>query len=318
VYDIGDVDGIPFLSMEYVDGEDLSTLLRRIGRLPAANATEIARKICAGLQAAHDKGVIHRDLKPQNIMLNKKGEVLILDIGLAAIADQLSGPEARNGTPAYMSPEHLKGTEVTAKSDIYALGLVLYELFSGVRPYYTAGTIQELIALQESAPSLRARWPQSIVTWNRVLAGQWKDPLVWSHVLIGRAAGLALMMAVMASDGLRRGAQGPGAGGWDAMVYRDLRLVGWQFTIGAAVIPGEERTSNPVAPGLDRGAGDGPDFCGPSKRNQPAVGLGSDFCHVRGSVCGAEFPPVAVGAEPWCWGWTGIPGTLQLHMQVFP
>ena len=150
VYDIGEVDGIPFLSMEYVDGEDLSTLLRRIGRLPAAKATEIARKICAGLQAAHDKGVIHRDLKPQNIMLNKKGEVMILDFGLAAIADQLSGPEARNGTPAYMSPEQLKGTEVTAKSDIYALGLVLYELFSGVRPY-KAGTVQELIALQESA-----------------------------------------------------------------------------------------------------------------------------------------------------------------------
>ena len=136
--------------MEYVDGEDLSTLLRRIGRLPAAKATEIARKMCAGLQAAHDKGVIHRDLKPQNIMLNKKGEVMILHFGLAAIADQLSGPEARNGTPAYMSPEQLKGTEVTASSDIYALGLVLYELFTGVRPY-TAGTIQELIALQESA-----------------------------------------------------------------------------------------------------------------------------------------------------------------------
>ncbi len=150
VYDIGEIDGIPFLSMEYVDGEDLSTLLRRIGRLPAAKATEIARKICAGLQAAHDKGVIHRDLKPQNIMLNKRGEVMILDFGLAAIADQLSGPEARNGTPAYMSPEQLKGTEVTARSDIYALGLVLYELFTGVRPY-TAGTIQELIALQESA-----------------------------------------------------------------------------------------------------------------------------------------------------------------------
>ena len=142
VYDIGEVDGIPFLSMEYVDGEDLSTLLRRIGRLPTVKAIEITRKICAGLQAAHDKGVIHRDLKPQNIMLNKKGEVMILDFGLAAIADQLAGPEVRNGTPAYMAPEQLKGTEVTAKSDIYALGLVLYELFSGVRPY-TAGTMQE-------------------------------------------------------------------------------------------------------------------------------------------------------------------------------
>lgn len=150
VYDIGEVDGSPFLSMEYVDGEDLATLLKRIGRLPADKATEIARKICAGLSAAHDKGVIHRDLKPQNIMLNKKGEVMILDFGLAAIAHQLSGAEVRNGTPAYMAPEQLKGTEVTAKSDLYALGLVLFEIYTGKRPY-SAKSMQELIELQEAA-----------------------------------------------------------------------------------------------------------------------------------------------------------------------
>jgi serine/threonine protein kinase len=112
MYDIGEVEGTPFLSMEYVDGEDLATLLQRIGRLPADKAIEIARKLCAGLQAAHDKGVVHRDLKPQNIMLNKKGEVLILDFGLAAIAEQIAGAEVRNGTPAYMSPEQFKGTGV--------------------------------------------------------------------------------------------------------------------------------------------------------------------------------------------------------------
>ncbi len=150
MYDIGEVEGTPFLSMEYVDGEDLATLLKRIGRLPADKAIEIARKLCAGLQAAHDKGVVHRDLKPQNIMLNKKGEVLILDFGLAAIAEQIAGAEVRNGTPAYMSPEQLKGTGVTARSDLYSLGLVLYELFTGKRPY-EAGTMQDLIALQEAA-----------------------------------------------------------------------------------------------------------------------------------------------------------------------
>lgn len=150
MYDIGEVEGTPFLSMEYVDGEDLATLLKRIGRLPADKAIEIARKLCAGLQAAHDKGVIHRDLKPQNVMLNKKGEVLILDFGLAAIAEQIAGSEVRNGTPAYMSPEQLKGTGVTARSDLYSLGLVLYELFTGKRPY-EAGSMQDLIALQEAA-----------------------------------------------------------------------------------------------------------------------------------------------------------------------
>ena len=148
VYDIGEVDGQPFISMEYVDGEDLADLLQRIGRLPADKALDTARKICAGLAAAHDKGVIHRDLKPQNIMLNKRGEPVIMDFGLAAVADQLTGAEARNGTPAYMSPEQLRGDEVTAKSDIYALGLVLYEIFSGKRAY-EAKTIGDLLKLQE-------------------------------------------------------------------------------------------------------------------------------------------------------------------------
>src|SRR6476619_7865675 len=136
--------------MEYVDGEDLSILLRRIGRLPADRALVAARKICAGLAAAHDRGVIHRDLKPQNIMVNKRGDIVIMDFGLAAIADQLTGAEVRNGTPAYMAPEQLRGAGVTQASDIYALGLVLYELFTGKRPY-EAKTVQQLIDLQESA-----------------------------------------------------------------------------------------------------------------------------------------------------------------------
>ena len=150
VYDIGEADGMPFISMEYVDGEDLASLLLRIGRLPADKALETARKLCAGLAAAHDRGIIHRDLKPQNIMMNKRGDVVIMDFGLAAVAEQLSGAEVRNGTPAYMAPEQLRGAEVTAKSDIYTLGLVLYELFTGKRPF-DAKTIQDMLRQQESA-----------------------------------------------------------------------------------------------------------------------------------------------------------------------
>jgi len=150
VYDIGEIEGMPFISMEYVDGEDLASLLLRIGRLPADKALDAARKICAGLAAAHDRGVIHRDLKPQNIMMNKRGDVVIMDFGLAAFADQLSGAEVRNGTPAYMAPEQLKGAEVTAKSDIYALGLVLYEIFTGKRPF-EANSVRQLLDKQESA-----------------------------------------------------------------------------------------------------------------------------------------------------------------------
>ena len=93
--------------MEYIDGEDLGSLLRRIGRLPGDKASEIARKICAGLAAAHSKGVLHRDLKPANVMLDGRGEILIMDFGLAGLAHEIQ--DLRSGTPAYMSPEQLAG-----------------------------------------------------------------------------------------------------------------------------------------------------------------------------------------------------------------
>jgi tRNA A-37 threonylcarbamoyl transferase component Bud32 len=135
VYDIGDVDGAAYISMQYIDGEDLASLLRRIGRLPADKGLDIARRLCAGLAAAHDEGVIHRDLKPANIMIDRRGEVLITDFGLAKSPRELGPAEARSGTPAYMAPEQLKGQPVSVGSDIYSLGLVLYEMFSGRRPF---------------------------------------------------------------------------------------------------------------------------------------------------------------------------------------
>jgi serine/threonine-protein kinase len=155
VYDIGEIEGQRFLSMEYVDGEDLASLLRRIGRVPPDKALEIARKICAGLAAAHDRGVLHRDLKPANVMLDSRGNVLIADFGLAAVSGQVQAHEIRYGTPAYMAPEQLAGREVTIKSDIYALGLLLYEIFTGKRAF-EAGSPAELMKLEESSapPSL--------------------------------------------------------------------------------------------------------------------------------------------------------------------
>src|SRR3984893_12206561 len=135
VYDVGEVEGQTFFTMEYVDGEDLASLLRRIGRLPADQALEISRQVCAGLAAAHTKGVLHRDLKPANIMLDGRGQVVITDFGLAGIADQIQGNEVRSGTPAYMAPEQLAGKEVSTRSDIYSLGLMLYEVFTGRRAF---------------------------------------------------------------------------------------------------------------------------------------------------------------------------------------
>ena len=153
VYDIGEVDGQHFLSMEYVDGEDLASLLRRIGRLPQERAVEIARQICAGLAAAHDQGILHRDLKPANVMIDGRGRVRITDFGLAGLAAEIAGADVRSGTPAYMAPEQLAGREVTVRSDIYALGLVLYELFTG-RQAFAADTVAELRRLHtDSLPS---------------------------------------------------------------------------------------------------------------------------------------------------------------------
>src|SRR6185436_12172095 len=100
-YDIGDADGQPFITMEYVDGEDLASLLRRIGRFPQDKAVEVARQICAGLAAAHDRGVLHRDLKPANVMIDGRGTARLTDFGLAALVEDARNLDALEGTPAY-------------------------------------------------------------------------------------------------------------------------------------------------------------------------------------------------------------------------
>jgi serine/threonine protein kinase len=153
VFDIGEADGQTFLTMEFVDGEDIASLMRRIGRLPADKALEIARQVCAGLAAAHEHGIIHRDLKPANIMLDGRGRARITDFGLAGLSTEMKGEDARAGTPAYMSPEQFSGGEITAKSDLYSLGLVMYEIFTGKKPY-EAATYDEMARLREkSAPT---------------------------------------------------------------------------------------------------------------------------------------------------------------------
>jgi serine/threonine-protein kinase len=136
--------------MEFIDGENLATLLRRIGRLPGDKAIELARQICAGLAAAHDNGVLHRDLKPANVMIDGRGRARITDFGLAVVSEELRGDDVLAGTPAYMAPEQLKGQAVTQRSDIYALGLVLYELFTGKR-VFEAKSINELLQLHEKS-----------------------------------------------------------------------------------------------------------------------------------------------------------------------
>ncbi len=152
VYDIGEVDGRHFLSMEFIKGEELSSLIRRIGRVPQDKAIQIARQICAGLAAAHDVGFLHRDLKPANVMIDEHGNARVLDFGLGGLTEEFGADEIRAGTPAYMSPEQIDAKEQTVRSDIYSLGLVLYELFTGKRAF-EAPTLGELVKLRRSDTS---------------------------------------------------------------------------------------------------------------------------------------------------------------------
>jgi len=155
VYDVDETEGCHFLTMEFIDGEDLGSLLRRIGRLPEDKAIEIARQLCAGLAAAHKQGVFHRDLKPANIMLDGEGTVRITDFGLAILAEEAGPQHARSGTPAYMAPEQLQGREVTIRSDLFSLGLVLFEIFTGKR-VFKAKSFDQLNRLHQTPrPSLR-------------------------------------------------------------------------------------------------------------------------------------------------------------------
>jgi serine/threonine-protein kinase len=131
VFDIGESNEGPFLAMEFIDGEDLASLLRRIGRLHVDKGLQVAHQLFTGLGAAHELGIVHRDLKPANIMIDGRGRVRITDFGLAALVEELRKEQVLAGTPGYMAPEQISGGKITSRTDVYAAGLVMYELFSG-------------------------------------------------------------------------------------------------------------------------------------------------------------------------------------------
>jgi len=154
VYDLGEAAGVKFLTMEYIDGYDLASLLRREGKLPIPRVLTIFRQICEGLAAAHDEGVIHRDLKPQNILIDRNGRVAIADFGLAKSFEQVSLTEAGKviGTPHYMSPEQVKGVALDHRTDIYSLGIILFEMLTGKLPF-TGSTPFEVMMQRVNRPS---------------------------------------------------------------------------------------------------------------------------------------------------------------------
>jgi serine/threonine-protein kinase len=205
LYDIHEAEGHHFLVMEYVDGEDLASLLRRIGRLPSGKALEIARHLCAGLAAAHDKGVIHRDLKPANVLIDGRGHARIADFGLAALAER--GPVAGYaGTAAYMAPEQLAGQGASLRSDVFSLGLVLYEMFAGRRAF-EADTLERLRALhaESKPPSLSSSVPDVDPAVERVIArclarDAAERPASAAVVLASLPGGDPLQAAVLAGE----------------------------------------------------------------------------------------------------------------------
>jgi serine/threonine-protein kinase len=136
-HDLGEAEGLRFLTMEYVPGTTLRDILDKMSALALAPGLQIAKQLCRGLAAVHEAGIIHRDIKPMNIMVLPNGIVKLMDFGIARATEgvDFAAPGGQTvGTPYYMSPEQARGQELDARSDIYSVGVVLYELFSGKRP----------------------------------------------------------------------------------------------------------------------------------------------------------------------------------------
>ena len=162
IYDFDTQDGVDFLVMEYVEGTTLSEKLSN-GPLPEEEVTKLGRQVADALEEAHEHGVIHRDLKPGNVMVTSKGQAKVLDFGLAklvrpvsetAVTESLTETPAAAGTLPYMAPEQLQGQEVDARTDIYALGAVLYQMATGRRPFPEAQAPQLIAAIMNESPQL--------------------------------------------------------------------------------------------------------------------------------------------------------------------
>jgi len=172
MFDLSEEDGTPYITMEYVSGEDLKSLLKKTGQLTIKKAIAIAKQVCEGLAEAHRLGVVHRDLKPHNIMIDKEGNARIMDFGIARSLKMKGITEAGTvfGTPEYMSPEQVEGKEVDPRSDIYSLGVILFEMVTGEVPFKGESALSVALKHKTDAPPVpRKLNPQIPESLNRVI-----------------------------------------------------------------------------------------------------------------------------------------------------
>lgn len=151
VFDFGQTDGETYLTMQFVDGEDLDSLLRKVGRLTRHKVYDLARRLCAGLAAVHERDILHQDLKPTNLLIDLQGRLQITDFGISSSIGETG--RAQGGTPAYMAPELFAGRPANVRSDIYSLGLVLYEVATG-KPLFTARKVRDLLKAERRPEAL--------------------------------------------------------------------------------------------------------------------------------------------------------------------
>jgi len=152
IFDLGTADGRKFITMDFIEGSDLKSIINERGKIPAVEAVPIVQQICRGLEAAHLEGVVHRDLKPQNIMVDDAGRVWLMDFGLAR-SMELSGLTRTGvlmGTPDYMSPEQARAERVEAQSDLFSLGIIFFEMLTGRLPFQ-ADTLMAKLATGHNA-----------------------------------------------------------------------------------------------------------------------------------------------------------------------
>lgn len=154
IFDLGQSKGLKFITMEFVEGRDLRTVLRERGKIPPDETVQIVAQVCRALESAHAAGVVHRDLKPQNIMLDRKDRVYVMDFGIAHSLETpgMTQTGALMGTPEYMSPEQAKGMKVDARSDLFSLGIIFYELLTGLSPYQADTAIATLLKRTQERP----------------------------------------------------------------------------------------------------------------------------------------------------------------------